>query len=60
MVTADIMELNPVLIKVVKDSKAEFISLPIVWLRNSTTAKNMCHFKRHLIRKYMLTLLEFK
>ena len=39
MVAADVMELNSILVKVVQDSQTEFISLSVVWLRNSTPTK---------------------
>ena len=46
MVTADVVQLDSVLVKVVQDSKTELISLPVVWLGNSTAAnKNVPFYK---------------
>ena len=39
VVTADVMKFDSILVKVVQNSKTELISLPVVRLWNSTTAK---------------------
>jgi hypothetical protein len=45
MVTTDVMKLYSIFVKVVKDSKTEFITLSVVWLRNSAAAKRCAILK---------------